>query len=295
MATYTNLNLTRLADAALQGFVKALLPLNRFSISFSPITTLQSGTQIVVPIVGSLTATTFGGTYAVCGGTKTVATVAITKHRIVTVGQQDLDALNNSASALESYGFQQGAALGTIVVEDVLTLVTTANFTSAAQTTAANLDLTQIRAARLALNQANAPKMGRVAIIDSVGYDALLSVSNFLLAQNAGDATALRDARIGRAMNIDFYEYNAPFVSANSVNVFVAHASAIAIAMRYLQPQTPDRYDNARPISDPETGATFGLRDFYDPARGERFIVFECNFGYNIGLTNAGRIIKRTD
>jgi hypothetical protein len=79
------------------------------------------------------------------------------------------------------------------------------------------------------------------------------------------------------------------------VNVFVGHASAIAIAMRYLAPQRTDRYDDARPMTDPASGATFGIRDFFDPARGERFIALECNFGYNIGLTNAGRIIKRLD
>jgi len=91
------------------------------------------------------------------------------------------------------------------------------------------------------------------------------------------------------------FEVNGSFVSANSVNAFMAHASAIAVAMRYLEPQNPSAYDNAMAVSDPATGATFGLRDTYDPLTGQRYIAIEANYGYSAGITNGGRIIKRTD
>lgn len=293
---YTNLNLARLANSALQGFVRELLPLNVFSTSFSPEAVGRlRGNVVLVPLVGGLVATTFGGTYAITTFAKSVVTVTINRHKIVPIGQTDLDAANNSDSSLESFGFQQGAALAQAVMEDVLTLVTTANFTSVGTTTAANLDLVQLRAARLALNVANAPKSPRFALIDAVGMDALLNVTNFVQAQMFADNQVLKEGRIMRALGLDFYELNSSFVSAASVNGFIGHGSAIAVAMRYLEPQRADEYDQAQAYSDPATGATIGLRDFYDPATGTRYVCIECNYGYSAGITNGARIVKRTD
>lgn len=293
---YTNLNLARLANSALEGFVKELLPLSVFSTSFSPEAVGRlRGNIVLVPLIGGLVATTFGGTYAITTFAKSVVTVTINRHKIVPIGQTDLDAINNSESSLESFGFQQGAALAQAILEDVLTLVTTANFTSVAATTAGNLDLVQLRAARLALNIANAPKSPRFALIDAVGMDALLNVTNFVQAQMFADNQVLKEGRVMRALGLDFHELNSSFVSAASVNGFIGHGSAIAIAMRYLEPQRADRYDQASAYSDPKTGATIGLRDFYDPATGTRYLALECNYGYSAGITNGARIIKRTD
>jgi hypothetical protein len=76
---------------------------------------------------------------------------------------------------------------------------------------------------------------------------------------------------------------------------FVAAPSAIAIAMRYLQPQDPVYYLDARPVSDPNTGATMGLRRHYDPNTGTEYVNLECNYGYAVGISKAGEIIARTD
>jgi hypothetical protein len=296
MASYTNLNLARLANASLEAFVKTLAPLNSFSTSYSPEEMGRAnGNIVLVPLVAALTGTTFGGTYAVCGGTKSVITVTINRHKVVHIGQQDLDARNNSDSALESFFYQQGAALAQTVFEDVLTLVTTANFASAGTTTSTFLDLTQLRAARLALNQANVPAIQRNALIDAVGMDALLGVTNFVQAQMFKDMGVLYNGAVTHALGFDFFELNSSFVAANSVNGFIAQASAIAVGMRYLAPQDGNTYLTAQAMSDDRTGATFGIRDFYDNATGTRYIALECNYGYSAGLTQAGRIIKRTD
>src|SRR4051812_7251913 len=175
MASYTNLNLARVADASLNAFVKTLAPLNVFSRAYQPAVQnpRNTGNVIVVPLIGTMAATTFGGAYNICGGTKTVVTVTINRHKIVHVGQSDIDALNTSDSGLDTFGYEQGRALAIAVIEDVLTLVTTANFGSAGQTTAANLDLTQLRGARLSLNIGNCPLSPRACLIDAVGMDAL--------------------------------------------------------------------------------------------------------------------------
>lgn len=295
--TYTNLNIPKLASAALEGFVKELLPLSAFSRSYTgeSVGGRSRGNSVLVPLVGALTGTTFGGTYAVCGGVKSVVTVTINRHKVVHVGQRDLDAMDNSDSGLETFGFQAGAALAQTVVEDILTLVTTANFGSTSAVALAALDVADLRKARLALNQANCPKQGRFCVIDAASMDSLLAVTNFVQAHMFADNTVLREGRIMRALGFDFFELNGSFVAANSVQALLGSGQAIAIAMRYLEPQKPDAYEVAQAFTDPKTGATFGVRDVYDPLTGRRYVAFECNYGYSAGITNGARLIKRTD
>lgn len=294
MATYTNLDNEIFAQAALEAFVKTMAPLRAFSTNFGP-DPFPKGQNILVPLVAALTATTFGGSYAICGGTKTVVTVTINRHKHIPIGQNDLDAANSSAASLESFAFQQGRALAQAVIEDVFTLLTTANFAQATAVASTAFDVPQIRRAKLLMNQANVPMEPRALLIDCVPYDALLSVTNFVQAYMFADNQVLKEGKVMRALGYDFFELNSSFGSVNSVMAFAAHASAIAIGMRYLMPQPGNTYNDARPVSDPDTGLTFGLRDHFDNNTGTRYINLEANYGYSVGLSNGGRIIKQTD
>lgn len=294
MATYTNLDDEIISQSALEAFVKILAPFRAFSTNFSAAPGTR-GSSVLVPIVAGLTATTFGGSYAVSGGTKTVATISLSQHKIVHIGQDDITAANSSASSLESFSRQQGAALGLLVLQDVLSLCTTANFSLATAVASTALDVPQLRAARLALNQNDVPVEPRSMLIDCTPYDSLLGVTNFVQAHMFRDNNVLADGKVMRAAGFDFYELNNLFPAVGSVMAFAAHPNAIAVAMRYLQPQDPSAYEAAYAVTDPETGITLGLRKHYDPNTGTRFLNLECNYGYARGLSTAARIIKRTD
>lgn len=295
MATYTNFNDEIFAQSALEGFTKTLAPFNLFSTNFSPASATR-GDTVLVPLIASVTATTFNGSYAVCGGSLSAVTVTINRHKHAYVGQDDLTAANSSIAQLERFAFQQGAGLATLVMQDILTLCTTANFALATAVASTALDIPQLRRARLLLNQADAPIMPRALLLDCVPFDALLAVTNFVQAYLTKiDDQVLQDGYIGKALGFKLAEINSLFPSGNSVMGFAAHASAIAIAMRYLQPQRPDRYDRAQAISDPDTGLTIGLRDHYDPNTGTRYVNLEANYGFSVGISNGARIIKQTD
>jgi hypothetical protein len=293
MATYTNLNNEIFANSAIEGLAKILLPITRFARNFSP-SAGQRGDQILVPLISTLTATTFSA-YNICGGTKTVATINLNKHKIVQVGQLDITYHSSSESNLRDFGYQMGKALGTLILQDVLSLVTTANFTSVAAVSVIDFDTVELRAARLALNKNDVPTEPRVALIEADPYDALLSVTNFVQAYMFKDSAVLQEGKIMRALGMDFYEHNGLFTSTASVMALCAHPDAIAIGMRYLAPQEGHKYTEAAPVSDSETGLTLGLRDHYDENTGTRYINLEALYGYSVGLTYCGRIIKRAD
>ena len=293
MAVLTNLDNEIFAQKALEGFVATLIPLGSFSNNYSA-EAYEKGQNVLVPLVGSLTATTFGGAYNISGGSQTVITVPINRHKHVPVGQDDLTAASSSRANLEVYGYQAGAALGLAVFQDIWTLVTTGNFALATQVAVGGFGIAQIRAGRLLLHRAKVPMVGRNMILDVDPFDNLLGISNFLQANLAGTDAALREGQIGRVLGMMTYETNA-LPGTNSVMGLIGHASAMATAMRYLQPQKPEAYLEARAITDATTGMTFGYRRHYDPNTGNEFINLEANYGFAVGLTNGARILSRAD
>lgn len=290
MATYTNFDDEIFAQAALEGLVSTLAPLAAFSINYAP-TPLPRGQTVLVPLIGGLTATTFS-TYETTNGSLSAVTVTINKHKIIGVGQTDIEAANSSMAMLEKFAFQQGAALATLVFQDVCSLWTTANFGLATAVSVVDFGVAQIRAGRLLLRQAKVEARNNNMILDVEPFDNLLGISNFIQVNLSGSQETLRDARIGRALGLDIFESNG-LPGTASVMGFMGHSSAIAIAMRYLQPQEGHKYDIARAVADPGTGATFGIRSHYSEARGERYVNLECNYGYSVGISNSGRVIKR--
>jgi hypothetical protein len=294
MATYTNPNNEIFANSAIEGLCKILLPVSAFARNFGAMGA-QRGDQLLVPLISTLTATTFSGAYNVCGGTKTVATVNLTAHKIVQVGQSDITYHSSSESDLNSFGYQMGMALGAEVLIDILKLVSTSNFTSVAGVSYVDFDTVELRAARLALNKANVADIGRSCLIDADGYDALLAVTNFVQAYMFKDAAVLQEGKIMRALGMDFFETNGLFQSTNSIMAFCAHPDAIAVGMRYLAPQDGNTYSQATPVTDSKTGMVIGLRDHYDNNTGTRYVNLECLYGYTVGLTNNARIIKHLD
>lgn len=297
MATYTNFNDELFSQKVLEGFVKKLALFRAFSTNFSAEAISRRGDTVLVPLIASVTATTFAGSYAVCGGALSSVTVSINKHKHAPVGQDDLTAANSSIANLERFAFQQGKGLATLVMQDILTLCTTANF-SLATTALANNALadTHIRAGRLLLNQADAPDDNRVLLLDCVPYDALLGITDIRQALNTKlDGSPVQEGYVGRILGFDLGELNNLFPSGNSVMGLAAHASAIAIAMRYLQPQRPEKYDRAESLADDATGLVVGLRDHYDTNTGTRYVNLEANYGFTTGITNAARVFKQSN
>jgi len=293
MATYTNLSDINFAQQALQGFVATLLPLNNFSTNFEP-TPIPPGNTVIVPLIGSLTATTFGGNYAICGGTMTGITVTINRHKHIPIGQSDLTRASSSWAQLDRFAFQQGAGLALAVLQDILSLVTNANFVLATSVANQSFGIAQILKARLDLNNNKAPFTARSLVLDVAPFNSLLTLTNFIQTQAYGSREALVEAQIPRALGFDIFETNG-LPGTNSIMGFAAVPSAIAIAMRYLQPGSDQYYIDARPVSDPNTGATFGYRRHYDPNTGNEFINLECNYGYSAGITQGLEFFQRTD
>jgi hypothetical protein len=272
-------------QVALQAFVAKLAPLNAFTRDFSGDTS-RKGDAVIVPLISGVTATTFNNSYEVGGGAINFATVTMDKHRIASVDLTDVQVANSSAAVLDNLAIQAGEALAKIVLTDIFSVINTTNFGAALLTTAgANYTLAQIGALRKKMAQNDVPTDRLSFIGDTEIYTGLLTSSGVAQALNYGGTEAIRDGRIPSILGVSVYESNViPANALTKLGGFIAHPDAIAIAMRYLQPQAPGEYLAAEQVV-ASNGISMGYRRHFNPANGKHFANFECLFGFTPALT----------
>ena len=72
---------------------------------------------------------------------------------------------------------------------------------------------------------------------------------------------------------------------------FAVHPSAVAVAMRYLQPVA--EYQQSGAVTDPQTGMTFGYLRFTDTRANKVFVTVECLYGFATAKADAiKRLVK---
>lgn len=270
---------------ALQAFVAKLAPLNAFTRDFSG-DARRKGDAIIVPLISGITATTFNQSYEVGGGAITFATVSIDKHRIASIDLTDVQVANSSAAVMDNLAIQAGESLARIVLTDIWSAITVANFGAAILTTAgANYTIAQMGALRKVLAQRNVPTDRLSLIADSEIYTGLLTSNGVAQALNYGGAEAVRDGQIPRLLGMSIYESSIiPANAMTKLGGFVAHPDSIAIAMRYLEPQAAGEYLAAEQVT-ASNGITMGYRRHYNTSTGKHFANFECLFGFTPALT----------
>ena len=303
MASITGLNDDIISSAALKAFVDSLHPLSAFSVNYNA-EAARKGEVVSIPLISSITATTFANTYEGADGdvTLTAREVTIDKHFLSTVDFTDTQWSKSSAltpQMLAQIGAEQGRAVAQAFISGAWAMITTANYGAiATSSTIASFGLNQVRKARLELTKAKAPTNDRSLFLDPDFYDGLLSDSNNILSNLNFGPEGIREGSISRIAGMDVYE--STLIPATSVGSgitlagFAVHPSAIAVAVRTLAPQAPSEYLEARTIVDPVSGIGLGYRRHYNTANGTHFLNFEVVGGYTFGITAGLKILGRS-
>lgn len=283
----TGVNDDILSTQVLQGFVGEVLSLTAFSTSFSA-DAVKKGEKVSVLRVGAQDAAetkATHGAYTLQDSDSDAVEVAIGQPVYVSSALDDTEVANSSVLNLEIYGKQKGAKLAQKVLADILATVTAANFGAAALTsTAANFDADDVVDLQVVADVANMPKEMRSLVLASSYIGALLKDNAIQNAAAFGSSAPVREGSVGRISGFDTFGTN--LVPANGENLvgFIAHPSAMAIAMRYLKPQEGNTYSAAYPVTDSKTGITIGVREGYDNLTGRKYRIWEAAYGYSLGI-----------
>lgn len=280
----TDIQDIRIASKFLEAFTAALLPLKAFSTDFSA-EFQEKGKTVNVPIIGASAASTnFAGSYkAGAGITATGLPVTLDKHKVQSIVITDKEKSESSFLALEKLAVSKARRLAQDVLVDMLGIVTFANFGAECITAldATDFDAAKCLAVRAACAAVNMPANERSLVLSDSYYTNLLGdakVSQSYLMQMS--QPALMEARIPRIYGFDVYESTIIPDNGERLVGFAASPSAIAVAMRYLNPGAEAPYLAAAPVVDPATGITLGFRRYYDTDAGAEVIAFECLYGF---------------
>jgi hypothetical protein len=286
------LNNTIIAQSALEQFVKILAPLNAFSTSFND-EAAGRGDQIeILNLANQSNASNFSAAtgYSVGDTNSSKTTVNLSQHKFTSWHITDTERSKSSAIELQNFGYQMGGDLASAVFNDILSNITVAKgFTSKVSGVAASAfgidDVADLRSNAVS---AGLPIDQTAMVLSPSYFGNLIQDTVVGSALNYGGSEAVRSGKIPGLYGIPaIYESNAGGLASVIDGGFLAHPSALAIGMRYLEPQNAKEYTAVRRISDPETGIVMGYREYYEPSMGRLNAVLECVYGVGVGRPEA--------
>ena len=285
--TLTGLNDTLISQLALQAFTLKLAPLARFSTSYTA-DAARRGTVISVPIVANITATTAENSYeSADAGTASNADVNLNKYRKATVGITDRQFLGSSFADIEKFAVQQGKSVAVAISQALMTdlVCTTGYFQTVTVTSGAvSFGLANVRTARKALVNAGVQIEDAALVLNGDAFNTLLGDSTNLLANLAFGGDAIKEGKLPRVLGLDAMEVSSIPSTGNTLG-FVAHPSAIALAVRPLVPQDDSLYISSKVVTDEQSGLSLTYRRHYSLSLGTHFVTFEALAGWTAGVT----------
>ena len=275
-----------ISQSALDAFATILSPLQGFSTSFNDEAAQRGATINVTTLANTSSATDFddaaGTGYVSADTTYGTTAISLNKHKYVTWHVTDTERSESSAVELERFGYQKGADLAKAVYQDILSEVTNANYSTAGFVGAASTfdgdEAVNLRADMIA---GGCPIEQCALVLTPDYFAALLKDANINGYMDFGSADVIRQGRIPSLFGIGYVQESAG-IPGNSENLvgFISHPSAMAVAMRYLEPTSTQEYINANRLYDEETGMVIGYREFYQPQLGKMTAVLEAVYGY---------------
>lgn len=294
--TLTNVKDIKVAQRALMPFMSNLLPVTAFSTDFSPLPAEKLDT-VRVPLVGApSTSSDFAGDYAAnADSTVTVVPVTLNRHKYKTVHVTARESAETSLNALEALVEAAAQQLAQDVLVDIFSCITLANFGAPGITAlaATAFDYKKVLEIRQKCGEAKMPPNPRSLVLDAGYYTNMLADDVVAKSFNLNlNAPAVTEGMVKRIAGFNLHETSLiPSDHAEKLVGFAAHSSAVAVAMRYLQPVAD--YQQAGAVTDPTTGMTFGYLRFTDTRANKIFVTLECLYGFAPAKTDAlKRIVK---
>lgn len=248
----SELQLTRVLDAAKRAFKRTILSVTAFSTVIRD-AALQGDDTISVPYYPLATSSSV--TRAATGSYLALATGTETESRVITPTRNKVQAISFTSAELirqpsfdpEMHGRLKGEKLAYDVIADILAGVRAADFTgdTIAAGVATNFDEDDVaELAKLAM-EGYWPEMNRSLILNPAFYHNLVKQPAIIDASASGSLAALRDAIVSRVMGFDVYgtagllpNNGTAFavLGANTGDLFTAVAHGFAVGDRIRFP-----------------------------------------------------------
>lgn len=288
------LNLNTILDSAITAFSRAVFPITMFATVFRNLQ-LRGSDKVAVPYYALDTSASKdfvqNDGYVFDEDTATAMreiTVNRRKYKSMAISSRDLARLPQLNA--EKLGALKGEKLAYDVLEDILSIVTAANFGAAAFTGAAST-FNSDSATDLAVvaDTVPWPKNGRGMMLTPTYKGNLFKDGDVRLEYAFGSAGVIRDDVLPKVAGFDFA--SSPAVPANGENLtgFISYMSAVLAAFSPIEPADSIKkiLIDYRVVTDEPTGISLEYRHWGDPDSDLDKRVIEVNYGYAKGEANA--------
>jgi ATP-dependent protease ClpP protease subunit len=278
-----------LADT-LRAFKRILAPMRAFSTVYQDVP-LEGANTVQVPYYAL---DTTAPTDFVEGTGYTTYTNTSDSVRTITVNKRKYKLFDySSATKARQPRFDSmwhlrlaGEELGRAVVADILSVVTAANYPTAAHSgTASAFDYDDLVDIRTSCSEADWPEGARACIIDSGWIGALLKDGRASDVDRSGVTEAKIEGIIRRLAGFDIYESTRVPSNSEQLSGLVCFPSAVLVATAPILPAPGVRNQLVafEMISDPDTGIGFTYRHGGDQTTDRDQEIIEASYGYAKG------------
>ncbi len=284
--------MTRLAKLTLDALLTAPLPVSSFWTNFSS-DVADYGNAVVTRYPNSLTVSNFASAKTSIDSNTVARTITLDKYVGVPIQFTDLEVSLSDFQLQQMFVQPAVTAIFENFMATALALVTVASYSSNNICLAA--DFTAANVARISRIQtvAKVPLNGRHLLISPTYAETLKKDTSVQAAYAYGPGNTIREGNIPRVYGYDVHEWNGTIPTTNNLAAIAYVPQALIFAAR--PPALPRNwYGEVRNVTDPATGLTIQVRDYYDGTtqKTEWCVIYGCQIGNPGGLTRITNVAE---
>ncbi len=215
--------------------------------------------------------------------------LTINKHKHVTYAFNDQERSSFNTLLVEQYARNAAHALGKAITDDLLALITAANFPNS--TTMGTNGINDINGAKMGalrkkLNARKIPKAGRFTILNSDYYETL-SNDETLITNAGSPSETVRNGELGFVRGFETHEYAQLPDNEENLAGIAGTAESLAIAVRVPTMPDPKKLNGGQVqiVVEPNTKFSIQLRTWYDWQAGKEIYTLTIIYGVAKGDT----------
>lgn len=289
--TIGGINLAQIANMTLQTLLVSLrgVMLKNFTTDFSS-DIAAKGESVTTRVATSMSNQDLTAGFAAGDVTSTAKTITLNNYKGRVVQFTDMEVAKGTLELLKRTFIEPAAhAVLKGFIDDLLALVTAANFSQSTTITAANFDADDLADIAATLTGVFVPEDSRFAILKPAYFGSLGKDASLQSATNYGSNSVIKDNLIPRVHGFDIHEYASIPANGEALEGILGNAQGLLIAARV--PAVPTDFPGSiETVTDPATGLTLQFREWYAPELGAHKLSVGVIYGVQVGV--AGNLIR---
>jgi len=253
----------------------------------------ERGDRTITRVPASVSVLDLSNGYTASDVTSTEIEIALSNFKGFSMAFTEFEISKAKSATILERVFTRPAidATAKAVADDLLALVTPANFPTKQVRTAANFDSDDLADAAATMTTNKVPRGLRSCMLNPQYTSSLSKDGAIGVASAFGNPLPIQENIISTVHGFGISEYQG-IPTANNLQGFYAHPSALCIAARQIARPT---YGGAEilDVIEPRTGLPIQFRKFFSPREGKFYITCGILYGVAKGLTNS--LIRITD